>query len=135
MKLSLNITKTGNHALDILDPAHNIEAVILEKNQTLKCIYHKEKEGESVSWVLIPQKGMMIQIEGELFRVVEIRREYTGDPEEWESKTVQQHQKEREFNIYAVLVKSRKYTDGLNVLMKRTGSEICNRKEDMCNEW
>lgn len=36
MKLSLDITKTGNHALDILDPAHNIEAVILEKKTDSK---------------------------------------------------------------------------------------------------
>lgn len=133
MNLELDTTKTGNHAIDILDPVHDIEAVVLEQNQNITCIYYKEKNGEPLSCVLIPQRGMLFQISGELFRLVEIRREFKGTEEEWTEKTIQDHQRDKEFRYYAVLVPSLKYIDGLNVVWLADGINLCNRREEMCN--
>lgn len=134
MNLYLDITKSGNHALDVCKEEHGIQAVILEKNQEVQVIYiARGSERKEPACVIIPKRGMMFQIGGELFRLVEIRREFIGTDEEWTQKSIQEHQRHKDFNYYAVLVPSLKYTNGLHVFMQRPGVEICNRREEMCN--
>lgn len=129
MIVKINKTKKGNIFMNLLSDTFkqlNLEAVIKENKQKIDFLINKPVK-DIVA--IIPQRGMLLQIDGDLYRLMRINREYIGD-NPFEDKDIREKQKNLMFDYSILLVPSRRFTDGLEVVWSMPGTEICNKMED-----
>lgn len=135
MKIETNIivgidkTKNGNVFCNLLGRGfelNGLEAVLKEKGQNIKFLINKPQKGIVA---IIPQRGMLLQLDGELYRLMRINRNYIGE-EDFEEKDIREKQKRGEFEYSILLTPSRRFTDGLEVVWSLPEATICNKMED-----